>query len=132
MEHLITGKTGEDLACAYIKNKGFKIVERNYRKKWGELDIVSIAPDKTLVFFEVKTLRESGNFSPEENLSFAKLKKLQRTCFLYANAHHNIINDDRGWRIDLLAINLNSDSEEQTDSLTEFHKSCDIRHYENI
>ncbi|MCH8986970.1 YraN family protein [Patescibacteria group bacterium] len=75
------GRIGEELACKFIKSKRYKIIERNHRQKWGEIDIISVAPDKTLVFFEVKTL--SGNpaiagLTPEDNLSRAKLQKLQR------------------------------------------------------
>lgn len=51
------GQKGEDLACVYLVEKGFKILERNYRRKWGEIDIVAVAPDKTLVFVEVKTMK---------------------------------------------------------------------------
>ena len=125
-----TGKTGEDLACDYLKRKSYKILERNHRQKWGELDIITIAPDKTLVFVEVKTLRmfhvkQYGNDSaiaallPEENLTKAKLEKVKRTSQMFADQHPELIKEDKGWRIDLIAITL-TDKENQ------------INHYENI
>ena len=121
------GNIGEELACKFIRSKGYKIIERNHRQKYGEIDIISIAPDKTLVFFEVKAL--SGNsaiagLTPEDNLSRAKLQKLQRTASIYANNHLDLIDDDRGWQIDLIAIS--------GVELTNNNKHCDIRHYENI
>ena len=129
------GKFGEDLACGYLVKKGYKILERNFRKPWGELDIISQSPDKTLVFVEVKTVRQSspqamrqcGNdelpdseeLEPEMELTNAKLKRLQRTASLYTGNHPELIKDELGWRIDLLALTING-------------KNCEIRHYENI
>jgi putative endonuclease len=39
-QHIEVGKIGEDIACKYLKSKGYKIIERNFRRKWGEIDIV--------------------------------------------------------------------------------------------
>ena len=116
------GKFGEDLACEYLVKHSFTIIERNFWKPWGELDIIAMAPDKTLVFVEVKTMRQSGNaaISPEDNLTAAKLRKLQRTVSLYANEHPELINEKRGWRIDLIAIALENNHEPE------------IKHFENI
>jgi len=119
-----TGQLGEDIACEYLVDKKYKIVERNYRQKWGELDIIAKAPDKTLVFVEVKTLAQNLNIQPEDNLTKSKLEKLKRTASLYAGHYQNLIDDKRGWRIDLIAITLNH--------LTKSYKNCDIKHYENI
>ncbi len=116
------GNYGEDLACEYLVNNKYRIIERNYKKPWGEIDIVAIDPDKTLVFIEVKTLRQSTNFGlkPEDQLTSSKLKKVARTASLYSNANQGLINKTRGWRIDLIAITLNN-----ADSPT-------ISHYKNI
>jgi len=119
-----TGQLGEDIACGYLVDKKYKIIERNYRQKWGELDIVAKAPDKTLVFVEVKTLWKNRNVQPEDNLTKSKLEKLKRTASLYAGHYQNLIDDKRGWRIDLIAITLNH--------LTNLQKNCNIKHYENI
>ena len=110
-----TGKIGEDIATQYLKNKEYSIIERNFREKWGELDIITIAPDKTLVFIEVKTIgyktsefeNASENLlSPESNLTKSKLTKLQRTASLYVGAHQELIKDKMGWRIDLVSIRM--------------------------
>ncbi|MEK7658144.1 MAG: YraN family protein [Patescibacteria group bacterium] len=118
------GKFGEDFACEYLVEKGYKIIERNFRKPYGELDIIIMAPDKTLVFIEVKTVRgvkqqTSDTISAEEQLTMAKLKKLQKTASLYANHRIELINDKKGWRIDLLALTI-------------IDKSVLVNHYENI
>jgi len=119
------GKQGEDIAAKYIGSKGYEILFRNKRWKWGELDLIVRSSDKVLVFVEVKTLygclsvNTVQGLRPEENLTFAKLKKLQRTAQLFAGKHPELIDDKKGWRIDLIAICL-------TD------KTPIIRHYENI
>src|SRR4030042_5772491 len=97
-----TGQLGEDIACEYLVDKKYKIIERNYRQKWGELDIIAKAPDKILVFVEVKTLRLFGavqgewDIKPEDNLTKSKLEKLKRTASLYAGHFQNLLDDTRG------------------------------------
>ncbi len=148
------GRLGEDIACEYLVNKGFTIIERNFRKLWGELDVITKDPGGVLVFVEVKTMKEYGNDNPaiagllpEENLTAAKLKKLQRTASLYAGFNSELINDDRGWRIDLIAITIPDVTAKglipleaevrcvpswPLTGLTELLKYCEIKHFENI
>ncbi|MFH1346667.1 MAG: YraN family protein [Spirochaetota bacterium] len=130
-----TGQLGEDIACEYLVDKKYKIVERNYRQKWGELDIVAKAPDKTLVFMEVKTLYENPNIRPEDNLTKPKLEKLKRTASLYAGHFQNLINDKKGWRIDLIAITLRPGSgqaPQYNSGQVNSQENCAITHYENL
>lgn len=118
-----TGKLGEDLACKYLVDKKYKVLERNYRKPWGEIDIIARAPDKTLVFIEVKTVASHNVnnllITPEDQLTAAKLKKLGRTASLYANNFKSLVNENAGWRIDLLALTI-------------LEKNCLVKHYQNI
>lgn len=119
-----TGQLGENIACRYLVENGYKVIERNFRKKWGELDIIAIAPDKTLVFVEVKTVRDVGRETnetilAEDQLTQAKLRKLKRTASLYAGHRPELIDDNKGWRIDLIALTIND-------------KSYVIKQYENI
>ncbi|MEK7195586.1 MAG: YraN family protein, partial [Patescibacteria group bacterium] len=79
------GRLGEDLACEYLVDKGYKIIGRNYREKWDELDIVARSQDKTLIFVEVKTINTAGGdensmIMPEDNLTKSKMRKLKRAC----------------------------------------------------
>ena len=117
-----TGNFGEDLACRFLLEKGYKIIERNFRKPWGEIDIIVKDSNKTLVFVEVKTMFETATdgLSPEDQLSYAKFKKIAKTSLGYTSANPNLVDKIRGWRIDLVAINLSK------------NKMPDIRHYENI
>ena len=54
------GTAGEDLACAELERLGYRVIERNYRSRFGEIDVVAI-DDDTVVFIEVKT-KTSGDF----------------------------------------------------------------------
>ena len=118
------GKLGEDLACDYLVKKGYKIIERNFRKPWGELDIIAISPEKILVFCEVKTMKKfQGGLRPEDQLTAAKKRKFQRAASLYAGSHQELIDEEKGWRLDLIALTI-----DQTVS----NKDCDINYYQNI
>ena len=98
------GKLGEDIACKYLISKGFKVIERNYTKKWGEIDIVA-SKDRKIYFIEVKAVScvtlppvsyETGGssveftekskqtyFRPEENMHSIKVRKFLRTIQTY-------------------------------------------------
>lgn len=119
-----TGQFGEDLAVKHLENKGFTIIERNFRRKWGELDIIAKFKDKTLVFVEVKTMRQNNEaiagLLPEEQLTKAKLTKLQRTASLYVGDHQDLVTENKGWRIDLIAITIKESGD------------YNLNHYENL
>ncbi len=119
------GELGEDLACEYLVNKKYKILERNFRKPWGEIDIIATSADKTLVFVEVKTMRENPNLRPEDNLSRAKLEKLRKTSAMYVGSYPEKVKKKRGWRIDLVAISIGND-------LTIKSNDYSLNHLENI
>ncbi len=130
------GRLSEDLACEYLVKKGYKIIDRNFQQKWGELDIIAKAPDRTLVLVEVKTMQENPRgLRPEEQLTKAKLQKLKRTASLYAGHRQELIKDEKGWRIDLVALTLRETSGStlnELNGLTISGENCDIKHYENI
>lgn len=112
---------------------GHIVLKRNYRKPWGEIDIVARALDGTLVFFEVKTLQRKDQQSllPEDNLTAAKLKKLRRVCEEFTLKNPDLVNEKKGWRIDLIAIEA-SDAALAANDLTALEDSCEIRQYGNI
>jgi putative endonuclease len=75
-----TGSTGEQLAAQHLLRRGFDIVERNFRTRWGELDIIAF-DGRTLVFCEVKCRRvpESGaSVDPFESVHPAKRTQVRR------------------------------------------------------
>ncbi len=135
--NLEVGKLGEDLAEKYLKDRGYEIITRNYRQPWGEIDIVTKSKNKTLTFFEIKTLKKprfnnEANIKPEDNLTASKLSKLKKICESFANSNPKLITGSRGWQIDLLTIWIKNFSDDQTPSLTEIEKDCEMKHYENI
>ena len=103
------GRIGETIAAQFLERKGFKIVERNYRKPWGEIDIIA---DKGGVvrFVEVKAVsRESlpdvsreMDYRPEEMVDSRKLRKLARTAALYMEVQK----DKREYQIDVVGVIL--------------------------
>jgi putative endonuclease len=72
------GAGGEELAAQHLRRRGFEIVDRNYRTRWGELDIIAF-DGRVLVFCEVKTRRAAGAFgSAIEAVSAAKQAQVRR------------------------------------------------------
>lgn len=99
------GDIGEDIVCKFLLRKGYKVIERNYLKPWGEIDIIA-ENDKGLVFVEVKSVsREGGSresFRPEENMHPRKLKRLYRAIQTYLIEKK--VPGDKAWRIDLACV----------------------------
>ncbi|MES3031400.1 MAG: YraN family protein [Patescibacteria group bacterium] len=75
------GNDGEEVACCYLENLGFTVIERNYLKKWGEIDVIAIKSG-ILHFIEVKSVA-GGEYRPEENVSGLKIKRLKRVIQTY-------------------------------------------------
>jgi putative endonuclease len=76
-DYIVTGKKGEDLAAEYIRKLGFNILERNWRYRRSEIDLIA-CEENVLHFIEVKT-RTSLMFGyPEEGVSKKKIKALLR------------------------------------------------------
>jgi len=71
----LLGKEGERIAEAYLKKKGYRIVERNYRCALGELDLI-VLDRRVLVFVEVKTRTGDGFGTPLEAVEFRKQHKM--------------------------------------------------------
>jgi putative endonuclease len=76
------GKDGESAAAEFLKKKGYKILEQNYRSSLGEIDI--IAEDrKTIAFIEVKTRGSMGYGSPKSAITPEKQRKISMVALLY-------------------------------------------------
>src|SRR3989344_317033 len=101
------GRTGEDIAAQFIERKGFKILARNYRKPWGEIDIIA-EKGGVVRFVEVKAVSRERlpdvsremDYRPEEMVDSRKLRKLARTAALYMEAHK----DKREFQIDVVGV----------------------------
>ena len=104
-----SGETGEEYAVWLLKNKGYKILERNFRSKVGEIDVIAIdpstgsGPDGTLIFVEVKTRWSKKYGKPEEAVTPKKLARIKRAGQLYVLTHPNL---PRKLRVDVVAIEL--------------------------
>ena len=125
--HNKVGEIGEELAAKMLQKKGYKILERNYRKKWCEIDIIAEKPRKwqvfrrlepaKLVFIEVKTRVGEQFGSPEESINYEKKRRLTRGVDAYA-----AFSDYKGeYQVDAVCIVLNENGTLQR-----------ADHYENI
>ncbi|HNU96682.1 MAG TPA: YraN family protein [Candidatus Portnoybacteria bacterium] len=112
------GDLGEKISREYLENKGYKILDKNFRySKLGELDIIA-TKNNAIIFFEVKTRMKTGldGFWPEDNITYGKQKKLIKLSQIYLSKKKLL---DRDWQINVLAIELYRDG------------TYDIRHLEN-
>jgi putative endonuclease len=111
------GRWGEDLAAAYLHDKGYAIVARNLRNSFGEIDLVARKMD-VLVFVEVKT-RSSKQFGyPEEAVDAAKLEHIIAAAEDYLQAQSAPALD---WQVDVIAIRKLKSGQ-----------SPEILHFENV
>lgn len=101
------GDIGEGVACMFLEKHGFKIIERNYLKKWGEIDIVA-RKGNVVHFVEVKSVSSDlpagrqEQIRPEENMHPGKIRRLHRVIQTY------IIDKkiDSDWQLDLLVVRI--------------------------
>ncbi len=96
------GDKGEDFAINILESKGYEILERNYRFKRAEIDIIALQHN-SLIFVEVKSLHSFQHGYPEERVNQAKIDKLIEAAENYIYA----INWQKDIRFDILSIKLN-------------------------
>ncbi len=118
-KHNEIGFVGEGVAAKWLASKGFEIVERNYRKKWGEIDIVAretlknTLKDRKIHFIEVKTVSyetidqmkryvSRETWRPEDNVHHSKLERLSRAIQTWTldNTY------DGDWQFDVIAVKV--------------------------
>jgi putative endonuclease len=97
-----TGALGEDLAVRYLQRQGMTIVERNYRCRHGEIDVVAQEAGE-LVFVEVRTRRGDSFGSPEESITGTKARRMAACAHAYLAERRP---NSSSWRLDLVAIKL--------------------------
>jgi len=123
------GKLGEQIACNFLKKKGYQILERNFFLKIpkgpqiGEIDIVA-KKKNTFHFIEVKTLVRSNKeknclISPEQKVNFKKKKKIIKTAENWLRKRK--ISFKIPWQIDIISIKINLDL-----------KKAKISHFKNV
>ena len=110
-EKRIKGNIGEDIACDFLIRKGFKVIDRNYLKKWGELDIVA-DKDNIIHFFEVKSVTgDSGlkfidSHKPEDNVHAFKARKLRKMIQTYLSFTDRGLDADFQFHVLLVFMNI--------------------------
>lgn len=103
------GDVGEGIACKYLERKGYRVIERNYWKPWGEIDIVA-EKGSYLCFVEVKSISRGtlGAVRPEENMHPGKVKRLYRAIQTYLLDRK--VSEDRAWQIDLACVTIDQEA----------------------
>ena len=104
----LRGQLGEEMAADYLQERGYVIVARNWRSRFGEVDIIA-RDGQTLAFIEVKTRgRKKGYFgTPLDAITPDKVRRLSRLAMDFG-AQHNI---DVPLRLDVVAISSNEEPE---------------------
>ena len=97
-----TGNIGERLAASYLKKKGYKVVGRNYRTIFGEIDIVARLAN-FIVFVEVKTRATSSLGPPYLAITKAKERHMVKSALFYLKQHRSV---SASWRIDIVSVKL--------------------------
>ncbi|MES2953295.1 MAG: YraN family protein [Patescibacteria group bacterium] len=114
-DHLRIGQMGEELVCLYLRRRGYRIIERNYLRKWGEIDIVA-EKEGTVHFVEVKSVsretlpteemlrRGEGGYNPAENMHRSKLERQRRVIETYLLDRFR--DQEPSWQVDLASVYL--------------------------
>ncbi len=99
----ILGNRAETVAATYLETKGYKVLERNYRKPWAEIDIIA-KYENVVVFVEVKAnAKDFGHeFNPEVRVDHKKLAKITRAAPLYLEYTYKNMNTE--WRVDIISV----------------------------
>ncbi len=104
------GDRGEKLACSALKKKGYHILDKNYRCRYGEIDIVARHKD-FLVFIEVRSKTGSSFGSPEESITGRKKQRLISTALDYLSNHDK---PDENWRFDFVSVRFDAATGKQS------------------
>ncbi len=117
------GELGEDKACDFLRDRGYKILERNFKKKmksgpsFGEIDIVA-QKKGAIVFVEVKSSGKDSEISPEQRVNFHKQRQLKKLAQIWLS--ENKISLDAKWQIDVISVIIDLETE-----------NARISHFEN-
>jgi len=107
------GDIGENIACEFLRKHGFEVIERNYLRKWGEIDIVA-RKSGIMRFIEVKSVScrtlpmnvkhetDRAGYRPEDNMHPWKLKRLGRTMQTYMIEKRQ----DCDFQLDLITVKM--------------------------
>lgn len=109
----------ENLAAEYLQSKGYEILDKNYRKPWGEIDLVA-KKEGIMIFVEVKASKKSvSGFEPEMRADKTKMIKVARTSRTYLVSKK--YSPDQEWQMDIISIAFDKD-----------RGVAKIKHFKNI
>ncbi len=114
------GFLGENLAGRYLESQGYKILERNYRKPFGEVDLI-VEKGDCVNFVEVKTKLSSGNniFTPELRVDRKKISHISKVASVYLDNMGWLGNKE--WQIDIISV-----------IISKLDKKASIKHFQNV
>ncbi len=114
------GFFAENIASRYLGGGGYEVIAKNYRKPWGEIDIIA-RKDEVIIFVEVKANSQEfgGDFNPEIRVDWKKLAKIKRTAMLYLE--YELRDTDLEWQIDVISVIFDR-----------VNKKARIKHFKNI
>lgn len=113
------GFFAEEYAARYLKSKQYRVVAHNYRKPWGEVDVI-VEKEGIVIFVEVKANRkEIAGFEPELRVSPDKRHRMIRIARTFLVDHN--FPDDQPWQMDIIAI-----------TFVKERGIAKVRHYKNI
>jgi putative endonuclease len=114
------GNLAENIAARYLVERGYEIIDRNYLKPWGEIDIIAFKDD-VCVFVEVKANSREfvGGFNPEVRVDHKKLNKILKTAELYMAGEWTRVSHD--WQVDVISV-----------TFYETDQKAKIRHFKNV
>jgi len=112
----LLGRWGERRSERFLKRKGLKVLTRNYSCRAGEIDLIMVDSDRSIVFVEVKT-RTDEEFAPTESvITTPKMDKMSKTARYFLSAYEI---ENRPYRFDIVTVTLGK------------RGPADIRHYKN-
>lgn len=106
-EKILIGKIGEKRAQEFLRKRGYKLMELNYRTFFGEIDAVAKKGD-FIVFIEIKTRTSSSLGPPYLSVTYHKQKHIIKNALLYLKRWKLI---GSNWRIDVVSVKLNYECE---------------------
>jgi putative endonuclease len=113
------GHVAENIAASFLEERGYTILDKNYRKPWGELDIIA-KRGNLLVFSEVKANASHSNyFSPEIRANWSKMRKVARTAQTYLLEKK--FPPQQEWQVDVISVTFNKE-----------RRTAHIKHFKNV
>lgn len=99
----ILGRAGEKAVAEFLLNKGYQVLDKNWRIKEGEIDLVAISPENIIVFVEVKTRSNDSYGDPLEAINSQKLRRMQRLALAWLATNQRL---GANYRIDVAGVLL--------------------------